>query len=198
MPWNTWKKPPSAPSIPSAHSFCASGPWRRASIRPSRNSASRKAGGCINGPFEHGLNAGSPSRRRDCGARSHDSPGAIPGTIPRPSSSCSTPAENSWSGATTPPHGAANRFARDEEIGTVLRMARELADLSSRPRRVTDNLYIGLQPVRLMVQGVAAHDPGFARGRGVETGPRPAPRYEKRLGRLRRRRGPGRPPEPPR
>jgi ATP-dependent helicase/nuclease subunit A len=49
-------------------------------------------------------------------------------------------------------------FARDEEIGTVLRMARELADLSSRPRRVTDNLYIGLQPVRLMVQGAAAHD----------------------------------------
>ncbi len=49
-------------------------------------------------------------------------------------------------------------FARAEEIGTLLRMARELADLSSRPRRVTDNLYIGLQPVRLMVQGVAAHD----------------------------------------
>jgi len=49
-------------------------------------------------------------------------------------------------------------FSRDEEIGTVLRMARELAELSSRPRRVTDNLYIGLQPVRLMVQGVAAHD----------------------------------------
>jgi len=49
-------------------------------------------------------------------------------------------------------------FARDEEIGTLLRMARELADLSSRPRRVTDNLYRGLQPVRLMVQGVAAHD----------------------------------------
>lgn len=49
-------------------------------------------------------------------------------------------------------------FARDEETGTLLRMARELAELSSRPRRVTDNLYIGLQPVRLMVQGVAAHD----------------------------------------
>ncbi len=49
-------------------------------------------------------------------------------------------------------------FARAEEIGTLLRMARELADLSSRPRRVTDNLYIGLQPVRLMVQGVGAHD----------------------------------------
>jgi ATP-dependent helicase/nuclease subunit A len=50
-------------------------------------------------------------------------------------------------------------FARDEEIGTLLRQARELAELSSRPRRVTDNLYIGLQPVRLMVQGAAAHDP---------------------------------------
>ena len=49
-------------------------------------------------------------------------------------------------------------FARDEEIATLLRMARELAELSSRPRRVTDNLYIGLQPVRLMVQGAPAHD----------------------------------------
>jgi ATP-dependent helicase/nuclease subunit A len=49
-------------------------------------------------------------------------------------------------------------FSRDEEISTLLRMARELAEMSSRPRRVTDNLYIGLQPVRLMVQGVAAHD----------------------------------------
>ena len=37
MPWNIWRKPPSAPSIPSARSFCASGPWKRASIRPSRN-----------------------------------------------------------------------------------------------------------------------------------------------------------------
>jgi len=50
-------------------------------------------------------------------------------------------------------------FSRDEEIATVLRLARELAELSSRPRRVTDNLYIGLQPVRLMVQGASAHDP---------------------------------------
>ena len=49
-------------------------------------------------------------------------------------------------------------FSRDEEVETILRMARELADLSSRPRRVTDNLYIGLQPVRLMVQGAAALD----------------------------------------
>jgi ATP-dependent helicase/nuclease subunit A len=45
-------------------------------------------------------------------------------------------------------------FAREEEIGTLLRMARELADLSSRPRRVTDNLYVGLQPVRLLMQNI--------------------------------------------
>ena len=53
-------------------------------------------------------------------------------------------------------------FARDEEIDTMLRMARELADLSSRPRRVTDNLYIGLRPVRLMVQGRGGARSGFA------------------------------------
>ncbi len=49
-------------------------------------------------------------------------------------------------------------FAREEEIGTVMRMARELADLSSRPRKVTDNLYVGLQPVRLMAQGQGPGD----------------------------------------
>ena len=41
-------------------------------------------------------------------------------------------------------------FARDEEIGTLVRMARELAALSSRPRRVSDNLYRGLAPVRAL------------------------------------------------
>jgi ATP-dependent helicase/nuclease subunit A len=45
-------------------------------------------------------------------------------------------------------------FAREEEIGSMLRMARELADLSSRPRRVTDNLYVGLQPARLLMQSI--------------------------------------------
>jgi ATP-dependent exoDNAse (exonuclease V) beta subunit len=49
-------------------------------------------------------------------------------------------------------------FAREEEIATLMRMARELAELSSRPRRVTDNLYIALQPVRLMVQSPGPHD----------------------------------------
>lgn len=45
-------------------------------------------------------------------------------------------------------------FSREEEIRTLLRQARELADLSSRPRRVTDNLYQSLQPVRLLIQSL--------------------------------------------
>jgi ATP-dependent helicase/nuclease subunit A len=39
-------------------------------------------------------------------------------------------------------------FSRDEEVKTLVRMARELADMSSRPRRVNDNLYRGLAPAR--------------------------------------------------
>ncbi|MEO8099526.1 MAG: UvrD-helicase domain-containing protein [Acidobacteriota bacterium] len=45
-------------------------------------------------------------------------------------------------------------FAREEEIRTLLRKTRELADASSRPRRVTDNLYRGLQPARLLIQSI--------------------------------------------
>ncbi|MEP7354286.1 MAG: UvrD-helicase domain-containing protein, partial [Acidobacteriota bacterium] len=45
-------------------------------------------------------------------------------------------------------------FPREEELRTLLGKAREVADASSRPRRVTDNLYKGLQPVRLMVQSI--------------------------------------------
>jgi ATP-dependent helicase/nuclease subunit A len=39
-------------------------------------------------------------------------------------------------------------FSRDEEIKTLVRMARELAEMSGRPRRVNDNLYRGLAPAR--------------------------------------------------
>jgi ATP-dependent exoDNAse (exonuclease V) beta subunit len=39
-------------------------------------------------------------------------------------------------------------FARTEEIDTLVRMVRDLADLSSHPRKVNDNLYIGLRPAR--------------------------------------------------
>jgi ATP-dependent exoDNAse (exonuclease V) beta subunit len=46
-------------------------------------------------------------------------------------------------------------FAREEEIATLVRMTQELADLSSHPRRVTDNLYRALQPVRLLAQSIA-------------------------------------------
>ncbi|MEO5926711.1 MAG: UvrD-helicase domain-containing protein [Bryobacteraceae bacterium] len=45
-------------------------------------------------------------------------------------------------------------FAREEEIRTILSKAREVAEASSAPRKVTDNLYRGLQPVRLMVQAI--------------------------------------------
>jgi ATP-dependent helicase/nuclease subunit A len=41
-------------------------------------------------------------------------------------------------------------FSRDEEIGTLVRMVRELAELSSKPRRVTDNLYRSLAPARAL------------------------------------------------
>jgi ATP-dependent exoDNAse (exonuclease V) beta subunit len=45
-------------------------------------------------------------------------------------------------------------FAREEEVRTLLRKARELAALSGKPRRVTDALYKGLSPVRLMVETI--------------------------------------------
>lgn len=51
-----------------------------------------------------------------------------------------------WRDYTTPWHRDA--FARDEEVDTIVRQVRELADLSSRPRRVTDSLYKGLAPAR--------------------------------------------------
>lgn len=41
-------------------------------------------------------------------------------------------------------------FAREEEIDTVVRLLRELAEMSAKPRRVSDNLYRGLMPVRAL------------------------------------------------
>jgi ATP-dependent helicase/nuclease subunit A len=41
-------------------------------------------------------------------------------------------------------------FSRDEEIKTLVRMARELAEMSAKPRRVTDNLYRSLAPARAL------------------------------------------------
>jgi ATP-dependent exoDNAse (exonuclease V) beta subunit len=41
-------------------------------------------------------------------------------------------------------------FSRDEEIKTLVRMARELAERSSNPRRVNDNLYRSLAPARAL------------------------------------------------
>jgi ATP-dependent helicase/nuclease subunit A len=41
-------------------------------------------------------------------------------------------------------------FGREGEIDTIARMVREVAELSAHPRRVTDNLYKGLAPVRAL------------------------------------------------
>ena len=41
-------------------------------------------------------------------------------------------------------------FARDEEIETLVRLVRELAEMSAKPRRVNDNLYRGLAPARAL------------------------------------------------
>jgi ATP-dependent helicase/nuclease subunit A len=41
-----------------------------------------------------------------------------------------------------------HEFAREAEIDTLARMTRDLAALSSRPRRVTDDLFKGLEPAR--------------------------------------------------
>lgn len=45
-------------------------------------------------------------------------------------------------------------FAREEEIDTLVRMVRELADMSARPRRVTDNLYKSLLPARALAEWI--------------------------------------------
>jgi ATP-dependent exoDNAse (exonuclease V) beta subunit len=41
-------------------------------------------------------------------------------------------------------------FSRGEEIKTLIRMVRELAEMSAHPRRVTDNLFRGLAPSRAL------------------------------------------------
>ena len=41
-------------------------------------------------------------------------------------------------------------FAREEEIRTIVTQVRELAEMSARPRRVTDYLYKGLAPARML------------------------------------------------
>jgi len=58
-------------------------------------------------------------------------------------------------------------FAREEEIGTLARMLRELAEASARPRRVDDGLYRGLEPVRLLARSI--HDAELAGPRDYDT-----------------------------
>jgi ATP-dependent helicase/nuclease subunit A len=54
-------------------------------------------------------------------------------------------------------------FDRTEEIDTLVRMVRDLADLSSQPRRVNDNLYVALRPVRDLAGWLAQTEKAGAR-----------------------------------
>jgi ATP-dependent exoDNAse (exonuclease V) beta subunit len=49
-------------------------------------------------------------------------------------------------------------FARIEEIDTLVRMARDLADMSSPARKKNDYLYLGLQPVRDLANWIGLAD----------------------------------------
>jgi len=62
-------------------------------------------------------------------------------------------------------------FAREAEIDTLARMTRDLAASSSRPRRVTDDLFKGLEPARALstwmeqAEGLGARDHDALEGR---------------------------------
>src|SRR5712691_6120337 len=61
-----------------------------------------------------------------------------------------------WRDYTTP--WRREPFAREEEIGTLVRMARELAEGSARPRKVTDNLYQSLRPLHFFIESIDRSD----------------------------------------
>jgi len=52
-------------------------------------------------------------------------------------------------------------FAREEEIRSIVRRVRELAEMSARPRRVTDSLYRALEPVRHTAVWIERHEGDF-------------------------------------
>lgn len=58
-----------------------------------------------------------------------------------------------WRDYTAPWHR--EPFARDEEIATIVRLVRELAEASAKPRRVNDNLYRALAPARYLAESIA-------------------------------------------
>jgi ATP-dependent exoDNAse (exonuclease V) beta subunit len=49
-------------------------------------------------------------------------------------------------------------FAREEEIQTIMRLVRELAEASRNPRRVTDNLYKSIAPARALADSTSSLD----------------------------------------
>ncbi len=75
-------------------------------------------------------------------------------------------------------------FEREEEMRTLLRLSREVAEMSSRPRKVTDYLYKGLQAARLMVESEQT-DSDALESQLLKLGPRSSPRFEEGIGRIR-------------
>ncbi len=145
-------------SIGTIHSFCAQLLRERpveARVDPAFEELSdQEAGRLYQRAFrawlERRLNESSPGLRRAFARLAH-----------RDSWDDSPPLEQlQWAGKKLvewrdyPAAWRREEFAREEEIRTLLRKARELADMSARPRRVTDALYKGLQAVRLAVQAI--------------------------------------------
>jgi len=65
-------------------------------------------------------------------------------------------------------------FAREEEVSTIVRLVRELAQLCARPRRVTDNLYKHLAPVRWLAGWIdRAESAGSEHAQAAGHGPAP-------------------------
>ena len=103
-----------------------------------------------------------------------------------------------WRDYTTP--WTRQPFAREEEIITLVRMVGELAEASAHPRKVTDNLYRDLEPIRLLAQSIRGAEeartgpPGsVVRANASDTGPRDFDNLESLLLKLLRDLGRGRP-----
>jgi ATP-dependent helicase/nuclease subunit A len=65
-------------------------------------------------------------------------------------------------------------FAREEEVDTIVRLVRELAQLCARPKRVTDNLYKHLAPVRWLAGWIdRAETAGSGNAQAAGHGPAP-------------------------
>ena len=94
-----WTAPSSAPSTPSARNCSGAAPWKRASIRSSRNSPSPTPCASSRASFAAGSSAGFPRPPPPSPARSRDSPGAPTATRESRSTNSAKPPGPSPNGA---------------------------------------------------------------------------------------------------